>query len=187
MEVEITSEGHTRALNRAVAMTVVLLSVFMAVAKIKDDNIVQAMQAAKADIVDTWNEYQAARLKLHMNEQTAEILKVQFGEAPPANVVAKLAAIESEKQRYQSRSDKLAQKAKDLEETYNQANMRDDQFDLADAALAISLSLAAVAALTSLWWLLYVSWGFGAYGFFMGTAGFAGWSVHPDWLVALLT
>lgn len=186
MEVEITSEGRTRSLNRAVAITVVFLSVFMAVAKIKDDNVVQAMQAAKADIVDTWNEYQAARLKLHMNEQTQEILKITLP-SPSAQMVAKEAAIEAEKARYQARSDALALKAKDLQASYDALNLHDDQFDLADAALAISLSLAAVAALTATWWLLFVSWGFGAFGFVMGAAGFAGWSLHPDWLVALLT
>ena len=39
-------EGSDRRLNRLVAITVVMLSVAMAVGKIKDDNIVQAMQAA---------------------------------------------------------------------------------------------------------------------------------------------
>src|SRR4051812_39279849 len=71
MEVELKAEGRARALNNAVAITVVALSVFMAVSKIKDDNIVQAMQAAKADALDTWNEYQAERLKLHFAEQTS--------------------------------------------------------------------------------------------------------------------
>ncbi len=187
MELEISTEGQTRSLNRAVAMTVVVLSVFMAVAKIKDDNVVQAMQAAKTDMVDSWNEYQAARLKLHMMEQTSEIIRITSGPSLSAEVVAKLAAIEGEKQRYQTRSDALSAKAKSFEAVYDGLNLHDDQFDLADAALAISLSLAAVAALTSIWWLLFISWGFGGFGFVMGLAGFAGWSLHPDWLVAILT
>ena len=45
----------------------------------------------------------------------------------------------------------------------------------------------AVAALTGLWWLLGVSWMFGAGGVVMAVAGFAGWHIHPDWLVAFLT
>jgi hypothetical protein len=53
MEVELKSSGHARTLNRAVAVTVVVISIFVAVSKIKDDNIVQAMQAAKADVLDT--------------------------------------------------------------------------------------------------------------------------------------
>ncbi len=187
MEIEINTDGKTHSLNRAVAITVVFLSVFMAVAKIKDDNVVQAMQVAKADIVDTWNEYQAARLKLHMNEQTGEILRVTAATPPSAEVTAKLAAIEAEKGRYQTRSDQLAQKAKDIQALYDDMNMHDDQFDLADAALAIALSLAAVAALTSVWWLMFVAWGFGGFGFGIGLAAFLGSRFHPDWLISLLT
>ncbi len=187
MELEISTEGAAKRLNRAVAMTVVMLSVFMAVAKIKDDNIVQAMQAAKTDMVDSWNEYQAARLKLHMMEQTSEIIRITSGPNLSAEVVTKLAAIEAEKQRYQARSDALSTKAKGFEAVYDGLNVHDDQFDLADAALAISLSLAAVAALTGMWILMFVSWGFGGFGLVMGLAGFAGWTLHPDWLVTLLT
>ena len=37
----------------------VILSVFMAVCNIKDNNIGQVMQKAKADAADSWSEYQA--------------------------------------------------------------------------------------------------------------------------------
>ena len=53
-----------KRLNNLVAVTVVLLTVFMAITKTKDDNINQAMQKAKADSVDAWAEYQFARVKL---------------------------------------------------------------------------------------------------------------------------
>ena len=41
-------------LNTLVAVFVALLATFMAVTKVKDDNIVQAMLQAKSDAVDTW-------------------------------------------------------------------------------------------------------------------------------------
>ena len=53
MEVEISAEAKDKHLNNWVAITVVILSVFMALCKIKDDNVVQAMQQAKADAVDS--------------------------------------------------------------------------------------------------------------------------------------
>ena len=59
MDVEIGTDSANRRLNRLVAITVVILSVFGAVTKIKDDNIVQAMQKAKSESVDAWAEYQA--------------------------------------------------------------------------------------------------------------------------------
>src|SRR6478609_11719979 len=65
------SDIHDKRLNRAVATTVVILSVTMALVNIKDGNIVQNMQQAQATQVDSWNEYQATRLKLHMEEIAA--------------------------------------------------------------------------------------------------------------------
>jgi len=32
-----------------------------------------------------------------------------------------------------------------------------------------------------------LSWVFGGFGLVMGLAGLLGWSIHPDWLVKLLT
>ena len=43
------AESEDKRLNNLVAVTVVILTVFMAITKIKDDNINQAMQKAKAD------------------------------------------------------------------------------------------------------------------------------------------
>ena len=64
MEIEVSAEAKDKRLNRLIAVTVVTLSVFMGLCNIKDGNIVQAMQYAKADAVDTWGEYQATKTKL---------------------------------------------------------------------------------------------------------------------------
>jgi hypothetical protein len=48
---DVETKGDDKRLNNMVAITVVILSVFMAVSKIKDDNIVQAMQKAKSEAV----------------------------------------------------------------------------------------------------------------------------------------
>src|ERR1700712_6024667 len=94
------SEIHDKRLNRAVATTVVILSVMMALVNIKDGNIVQNMQAAQATQVDTWNEYQATRLKLHMEEIAA-------ANGGPAAINAKRAIA-----KYEAESAKLKQQAK---------------------------------------------------------------------------
>ena len=68
MEVEVSAEAKDKRLNRLVAITVVVLSVFMGLCNIKDGNIVQAMQQAQSASVDAWNEYQATRTKQHVAE-----------------------------------------------------------------------------------------------------------------------
>src|SRR5438093_13265926 len=66
---EINVESKTSGrLNSLVAVSVALLAAFMAITKVKDDNIVQAMLQAKSDAMDTWSEYQSKRIKHHLVE-----------------------------------------------------------------------------------------------------------------------
>jgi hypothetical protein len=44
--------------NNAIAIIVALISAFLAVASIKGDNVVQAMQRRQALLTDSWNQYQ---------------------------------------------------------------------------------------------------------------------------------
>src|SRR3954469_25174968 len=56
------ASGNDR-FNNAIAIIVELISAFLAVSKIKDDNVVQAIQRAQALTVDAWNQYQAKRMR----------------------------------------------------------------------------------------------------------------------------
>src|SRR4051812_34285601 len=68
MDIEIDAEAKDKRLNRLVALSVVVLSIFMGLAQVKDGNIVQAMAQAQSNAVDRWGEYQATRTKLHVDE-----------------------------------------------------------------------------------------------------------------------
>ena len=61
MEIEVSAEAKDKRLNRLVAVTVLLLSVFTGLCNIKDGNLVQAMQQAQSNSLDAWNEYQIGR------------------------------------------------------------------------------------------------------------------------------
>ena len=189
MEVEISAEAKGKQLNNWVAITVVILSVFMALCKIKDDNVVQAMQQAKADAVDTWSEYQAKKIKSHLAENTLRQTNLlsTTGLIKPEQVKAEQRALTAELERYRTQSLAIESKARAQEKLYDTLNFHDDQFDMSDAALSIAIAVAAVAALTDKWALLLFSWGAGAFGIVFGLAGFLGWRLHPDWLVAFLT
>ena len=73
---DVETESDDKRLNKLVAVTVVILSVFMAISKVKDDNIVQAMQKAKSESVDAWTEYQSSRIKLHVDENGLAALRL---------------------------------------------------------------------------------------------------------------
>lgn len=185
-DMEISQSGATNEnhLNKLVGLTILLLSVVMSIGKIKDDNIVQAMQADKAQVVDTWGEYQAKKLKLHMAEQNAQLLQV-VPATKSGNVYAH--RLDEDISRYANEASTLKTKAEGLEQDYDKLGFKDDQFDLADAMLSIAITLAGVVTLTLQRWLLLTSWCFALSGMVFTLAGFSGWSLHPDAIVRFLS
>lgn len=189
MDVEINTEAQNKRLNTLVAITVVILSVFMGISKIKDDNLVQTMQLAKADAVDRWSEYQAKKVKLHLTENSLRQAKLlaAAGVSRQDAIEREITSLTAETQRYGADAEKIKALAQSNEAKYDLLNYRDDQFDMSDAALSIAIAVAAVASLTDRWLPLYFSWCSGAFGILFGLAGFFGWQLHPDWLAAALS
>ncbi|MBC2664361.1 DUF4337 domain-containing protein [Novosphingobium flavum] len=184
MEIEVTAEAKDKRLNRLVAITVVVLSVWAGLCNIKDGNVVQAMQQAQSASVDRWNEYQATRTKQHLAEGNRALIAA-LG-ADPARTGAALARLDRDIARYGAEAPGLAAEAKQQAALYDALNVHDDQFDAADASLATAISIAAVAALAESGWVLIAAWAFGAFGLFMGLCGFMGWPFHPDVLSTIL-
>lgn len=183
MEIELNAEAKDRRLNRLVAVTVVILSVFTGVCNIKDGNLVQAMQQAKADSVDTWGEYQATKTKLHVAQSArAEIAVIAAGAnaAGQARAAEGTATLEAQIAKYDRSAPALAAKAQGFADQYDALNVHDDQFDASEGMISAAISMAAVAALAESFGLLFGSWAFGAFGMFMGICGFAKLAFHPD-------
>lgn len=183
------SEAKNR-LNNVVAVSVAIISVFMAVSKVKDDNIVQAMLQAKSDAVDTWNEYQSKKVKQHMAElglnQVLALQTLAPGKGGEV-LIAQRKNYQDAISRYQVEEDALMKKAKGFEKQYDDLNFRDDQFDLSDATLSISLAILAIAALVGKRNLIVFAWIFAGFGLIMGTAGLLGLPLHPTLLTKLLS
>lgn len=181
MEVELNAEAKDKRLNRMVAITVVILSIFTGLCNIKDGNIVQAMQQAQSDAVDSWNQYQATKTKLHIS-QTSRSQIALLADTPQRQALARpaLMALDADIDKYEREVPTLARQAKAHAAHYDALNVHDDQFDASEAMVSTAISLAAVAALVESLWLLTAGWAFGAFGLFLGLCGFAGWAFHPD-------
>jgi ribosomal protein L12E/L44/L45/RPP1/RPP2 len=184
------TDAASSKLNMLVAITVALLATFMGICKVKDDNIVQAMQQAQANKLDHWAFYQARNIREEVAKSTLLQLQLAAATAPAATQqryqeaigsYTKLAAEQKEKK------EELRVKADQDQKDYDAANFRDDQFDLSDALLAIAISLLAVTSLTHQRWLYGVAMVPTFFGVLMGVAGLAGWHLHPDWLTNLLS
>jgi hypothetical protein len=177
-------------LNTMVAISVALLATFMGICKVKDDNIVQAMQQAQADKIDSYAWYQARNIREEVaNSTVAQLKALQASASPQAqNVITEqiktyqaLAQDQNEKKKVQQAD------ADNADRTYNELNFHDDQFDLSDAMLAIAISLLAVTALTQKRWLFFIAMVPTFFGVFMGLAGILGWHIHPNVLTRLLS
>lgn len=184
------SFAQSRRLNQYVAITIALLATFMGICKVKDDNIVQSMQQAQANKLDHWNFYQARNIR----EEVAKATLLQLRLAAPAQPASEQANYQKAIAQYEQlaadqakKKDELKAQAEQDQRDYDAANFRDDQFDLADALLAIAISLLAVTALTHFWWLYFLALVPTGFGVVMGLAGLVGWGLHPDALIRLLS
>src|SRR5258705_12302390 len=70
-----TADARARRLNTWVAVTVALLATFMGICKVKDDNLVQAMQQAQADKLDHWAFYQARNIRQEVAQASLDQLR----------------------------------------------------------------------------------------------------------------
>jgi hypothetical protein len=182
-------------LNTWVAITVALLATFMGICKVKDDNIVQAMQQAQADKIDHWSFYQARNIRQDVAQATVTqltIARAAAGSQPAAAM--QRTQLDSSIARYQAlvvdqatKKDSLRVQALADQTTYDSLNYRDDQFDLSDTLIALAISMLALTSLTHKRWLFGIAMIPTILGAFMGLAGLLGWHVHPDAITKLLS
>jgi hypothetical protein len=177
-------------LNAMVAITVALLATFMAICKVKDDNIVLTMQKAKASSIDDWNYYQARNIRGELAQSVADQMRVARLSAtgPAAAELDKQIKTYKDTAEYQGKKkeENKADAEKD-DKQYESLDKHHDQFDLTDALLSIAVSLLAVTALTQKRWLYAVALVPTAAGVFMGLAGLLGWPIYLERLTKLLS
>ncbi len=183
-------DQKSKRLNTLVAISVALLATFMGICKVKDDNIVQAMQQAQADKIDNYSWYQARNIREEVAKATIAQLTAQLAAAPQQAKTGYEEQIKAYQAIEQDQAEKKKIQQADAEKadkTYNDLNYHDDQFDLSDAMLALAISLLALTALTQKRWLFALAMAPTFFGVLMGLAGLFGWAIHPNALTKLLS
>ena len=184
-------DARNEKLNGFVAITVAILATFLGICNVKDDNVVQAMLAAQAEVIDQWAFYQARNIREEVMLATVEQLTVdRAGRSDPAQLVAIDASIKKYTEMARSQNAKKEEQkrlAEQAQATYDKLNYKDDQFDLAEAAIAIAIALLAITALTHVWWLFWLAMVPSVFGIAIGLAGLLGLPFHPDFLITPLT
>ncbi|HEY2292629.1 MAG TPA: DUF4337 domain-containing protein [Thermoanaerobaculia bacterium] len=182
--VENAEKSHD-GLNSLIAILVALLATFMALCNIKDGNIVQAMSQDQAKAVDQWSYYQAKGMKENLAESVRDQLqlrKEQPGLSPQESALLdqQIKKYEGIVAKYVKEKEDIKRTAEEAEKDYDRLNVHDDQFDMSEAAISITIALLGVSALTKKKWLVAVAVLFAGFGVVMGLAGFFGWAIHPD-------
>jgi hypothetical protein len=176
--------------NNTIAIIVALISAFLALSKIKDDNIVQAIQHTQALIVDSWNQFQAKRMRQFELDLEVTRAEAMLRDGVLKDTLENRALMEGwrkEIERYKGELKELTDLARQHEANFKRHNDADDLFDFSESFLSLSLALLAVAALTRIRWLLGLAAGISLVGLAFGLSGFAGFNaIKPEWLSKLL-
>lgn len=168
-------------LNSMLAVIIAVVATILGICNVKDGNIVQAMQIAQSEAVDTWAFFQAKSIKQSVAEGTVAQM-----ETLPSADQAVIAKWRERVARYEKEKAELKEKAEALEAKHEALGVTDDQFDFAEAFLSISIALFGVAALVKRMLLVWFGAAFALSGTFFAIAGFAHLPFHPGWLASLL-
>ena len=189
---EALDKAHESRLNTAIAALVAVAATIMALANVKDGNIVQAMAQAQANSVDSWAYYQAKGTKQNLAAASREHVELMRDSmvnlAPEVRTLfdKRIAEYAAQEKKYEAEKEEIRSQAEGFQKRYDELNVHDDQFDMAEALLSVGIALFGVTALTRRRWLLVVAIVFAGTGMILCLAGFLGWSLHPDWLASLL-
>ena len=177
----VEGAGNSR-INSLVAIFVAITATFMAFCNIKDGNICQGMQQAQASSLDSWSYYQAKSTKQTILENNLQMLQVQKLTGSDS-LIKKFS---EQIKRYDKEKAEIKKQAEDQQQLYNDLNLFDDQFDMTEAFLSISIALFGVTALTQKKWLLYFAGGLTILGIIFGLTAFLKISLHSDFISKIL-
>jgi hypothetical protein len=169
-------------INALVALFVAITATFMAICNVKDGNIVQAMEQAQAHSLDSWSYFQAKSTKQATVESVLELVRLQ--KTPGSEDLIK--KYEAQIHRYDTEKAEIKKQAEGYQKQYDDLNLFDDQFDMTEALLTISIAMFGITSLTQRKWLLWFASGMSGLGIIFGVTAFLKISLHSDFISGIL-
>jgi hypothetical protein len=179
---EVIEPAGNSKINAIVAVMVAISATFMALCNVKDGNIVQAMDQAQAHGIDAWSYFQAKSTKQAIAENSLKILIAQNATLN-ASIIKDF---EAQIARYEKEKTEIKAKAEGYQKEYEDINLFDDQFDMTEALLTISIAMFGITALTQKKWLLYFASTVSSIGIILGLTAFMKISLHSDFVSKIL-
>jgi Domain of unknown function (DUF4337) len=180
-------------LESCVGIGVVLLATFLGICSVKSGNISQKMEKAQVDRNNKWAWYQARNIRSNMYEMTADHLSLPLPQESAEAKAAREAKAELYRKKTKDQEEKMLGIKADAEQSeadYETLGMKDDQFDICEATLALGLAMLGVTALLKRWWLFVMAAIPAGFGVFMGVAGFLGMNTSSPaikWIIDMLS
>jgi hypothetical protein len=185
-------ERGPKKFNSIIAAAVAVSATILAVGNVKAGNVDQAMAKSQIDVVDEWGYYQAKSTKQALAEASLEQLTLQRDGTPnltadqQAQYAKAIASYKARVDRYEKEKAEITAKVEALEKRYDELNVKDDQFDIAEALISVGIALFGITALTQRRWMIFVALAFAGFGAIVSMAGFIGWNLRPEWLVKVI-
>jgi hypothetical protein len=169
-------------LNSKVALFVAITATFMALCNVKDGNIVQAMSQAQANYINAWSYFDTKSTKQLIAENTLELLKLQNN--PGSEEIIK--KYEERVSRYENEKAEIKAQAEGFQKQYDDINLFDDQYDMTEALLTISIAMLGITSLTQNKRLFYFSSIVSLIGILLGLFAFMKINIHSDFVSKIL-
>src|SRR5262249_22936112 len=99
---------------------------------------------------------------------------------------AKIADYTAKVKRYETEKAQIKNEAEGYQRDYDALNIHDDQFDMAEALMSISVAVFGITALTRKRSMLAVAACLAGLGALFGGGGCAGWNLPPHFRARLL-
>ena len=179
---ESVEQSDKNRINSKVAIFVAITATFIAICNVKDGNIVQTMSQAQAHSIDAWSYFQAKSTKQAIVQNSLELLKHQDAKGNEALINK----YEEQIGRYEKEKAEIKAEAEGYQKQYDDINLFDDQFDMTEALLTISVAMFGITSLTQKKWLLYFSMSVSLLGIILGLTAFMKISLHSDFISKIL-
>ena len=179
---EAIEKAAESSINSRVAIIVSLVATFMALCNIKNSSMVQSMSQLQAHSIDEWSYYQAKSTKQNLAINTIELLKLQaqkVDEKVLKDYEAKVAHYDKEKE-------EIKKRAQEYEKKYSEVHEFNDQFEITEALLSISIALFGITALTQKKWLFVFALILSTAGVVLGATAFFKINLLSEWISGIL-
>jgi hypothetical protein len=144
---QLKEAGEGEESLKSISLAISILAVLVAMVTVLGHRTHTEAVLSQGKATDTWNQYQALRLRMILTENVDKALRLQ----PSSNAAAvekQLSADEAERTKWDEQTKDLLEKARDFEADVKLAEHKASRYDIGEALLQIGVVLCSVTLFT---------------------------------------